>query len=396
MYKFVLPLFLATLFFACGEDDDNSPVEDDPDTELVENFKLSGKIDNAAGQEVTVETFSQNGVITVARTTTDNDGNFEIIGNIPDFGIYQLRVGSGKEHVIPLTLVPKDKVKINTTLEKMATEPNLSGPEWTGTLNEYMELVAEFNRKQPALLQKQGTVSDEQLQDEYLALKKPMDDFAVSTMTKQPENPFNVVLAMSLTPQMGFEKWDPSYLDAMKRVHEAYLKRFESSPMTNTLGNQIQQIEAALANYEATKANQKTDGQAPEISLKTPKGKTITLSSLRGKYVLIDFWASWCGPCRKENPNVVRIYNKYKDKGFTVFSVSLDKDAEAWKRAIEADNLSWPNHGSDLLMWDSPVREKYGFDGIPYTVLVDPDGNIVATKLRGTALEQKLEEIFAN
>jgi thiol-disulfide isomerase/thioredoxin len=146
--------------------------------------------------------------------------------------------------------------------------------------------------------------------------------------------------------------------------------------------------------YEEFLASNGGGKVAPEIALKSPEGKVIKLSSLRGKYVLIDFWASWCGPCRKENPNVVRLYNKYKNKGFTVYSVSLDKDAAAWKGAIASDGLVWPNHVSDLLHWNSPMPALYGFQGIPYTVLVDKEGKIIATGLRGETLEQKLSELL--
>lgn len=133
---------------------------------------------------------------------------------------------------------------------------------------------------------------------------------------------------------------------------------------------------------------------APEIGLNTPVGNQLLLSSLRGKYVLIDFWASWCGPCRKESPALVRLYNKYKNDGFTIYSVSLDKNKEKWVDAISKDGLEWPNHVSDLLQWKSPMIQLYGFNSIPYTVLVDTDGKIIATGLRGQSLEQKLKEIF--
>ena len=129
---------------------------------------------------------------------------------------------------------------------------------------------------------------------------------------------------------------------------------------------------------------------APEIALKNPGGTDLRLSALKGKIVLIDFWASWCGPCRKENPNVVKLYKKYKNQGFEIFSVSLDQDQNAWKGAIEKDGLIWPNHVSDLMGWQTPLVQSYGIQGIPHTVLLNREGNIVGVGLRGAQLEQKL------
>jgi thiol-disulfide isomerase/thioredoxin len=114
---------------------------------------------------------------------------------------------------------------------------------------------------------------------------------------------------------------------------------------------------------------------------------------LRGKYVLVDFWASWCGPCRQENPNVVAAYSKYKDKNFTIMGVSLDKDKASWVQAIKADNLTW-TQVSDLQYWNSAVVPLYSIEGIPFNVLVDPQGNIIASNLRGNGLMQKLDEVL--
>lgn len=134
---------------------------------------------------------------------------------------------------------------------------------------------------------------------------------------------------------------------------------------------------------------------APEITMKDPEGNLLSLSSLRGKIVLIDFWASWCGPCRKENPIIVEIYKKFRSKGFEIFSVSLDYNKDAWIRAIRTDNLIWKNHVSDMKHWESSVVSLYGFDGIPFTVLLDRNGNVIAKNLRGRELEKKLNELLA-
>ena len=131
----------------------------------------------------------------------------------------------------------------------------------------------------------------------------------------------------------------------------------------------------------------------PEINLPDPNGNLVALSSLRGQVVLIDFWASWCRPCRQENPNVVAAYKKYKDKGFTVFGVSLDKTKAAWTNAITQDNLTW-TQVSDLKFWQSEAARAYGVSSIPFALLIDADGKVIGKNLRGAALQQKLAEVL--
>jgi peroxiredoxin len=140
-------------------------------------------------------------------------------------------------------------------------------------------------------------------------------------------------------------------------------------------------------------ANGWTGKKVPELALPDTEGKTITLSSFRGKYLLVDFWASWCSPCRQENPNVVRAYQEFKNKNFTILGVSLDKEKDPWIEAIRQDKLEW-TQVSDLKYWNSKAVELFKFEGIPFNLLIDPEGKVIAQELRGTDLENKLKEVL--
>jgi thiol-disulfide isomerase/thioredoxin len=384
-------LFSVLILFACGNAENN----DKQDT-LEDNISINGSVQDGANMAIYLEALSQQGSIKVAEATTDANGHFELKGNVPGMGIYQLRLGESQDKVVPLTLSPNDKVTMKTTFNEFAVRPNVSGTEWAKPMNLYMEKYALFMGQQMQLNSLQGQLSEDEMMVKYLEIRKPLDDFSREQMNKDPDNPFNIILSTSSTPNMGFKDWDPTNLDVLKKVAEAYKKRYKDSPMAATMENQVFQIESAYNEFLNAGANPAQGPVAPEISMKDPNGKVLKLSSLHGKIVLIDFWASWCGPCRRESPNVVKLYKQYKDKGFTVFSVSLDDDAAAWKKAIAADGLIWPNHVSDLKGWETPMVQTYGISGIPHTVLIDKQGKIIATGLRGESLEQKLKELFAN
>ena len=179
-------------------------------------------------------------------------------------------------------------------------------------------------------------------------------------------------------------------------------REFSNSLTADEIEKNISLLDTALLNLEyvkqlkeiaAIKRRVEIGNPAIDFQALTPDGKEIKLSDSFGNYLLLDFWASWCGPCRKENPNVVKAYKKYHPKGFNVFSVSLDKKKEDWVKAIAADSLTW-NHVSDLRFWDSKPAKLYGIRSIPSNVLIDPSGKIVGRNLRGEDLDKKLEDLY--
>ncbi len=191
----------------------------------------------------------------------------------------------------------------------------------------------------------------------------------------------------------------------LEKVANGISETYPDHRITKSFNEDTERMRAQVAEQqrlEEIKNSVSAGAQVPEISLPDPNGNVRNLSDLRGKVVLVDFWAAWCKPCRMENPNVVRMYEKYNPKGFEVFSVSLDglpnqqNPAQLWTEAIAQDGLSWENHVSDLKGWKSEAVSTFGFQGIPYTVLVDRDGTIIQTNLRGAALEQKLEELLGS
>jgi thiol-disulfide isomerase/thioredoxin len=379
----IIPIVYFT-FYSKNTNGDNTEKPKD-------NFSISGKIVGAGGFRLYVEAPSDRGMIPVADTSINADGSFRLNGNVPGLGFFLLRLGENQENVIQVTIEPNNKIALNTSLDNFKYKPNMSGPSWTKTLNRHQDVLRVFESDQKALIANEMSASKEEVNQAFMNSKKKVEDFAKANMIADPGNAYNIVLSMALLPTTSFDQWDPENLKVLEAVAQGFESKYYGQPAAKTIRGQVDQIQSAYSQYAST-----TNGTitAPEIAMKNPEGKDLKLSDLRGKVVLIDFWASWCGPCRQENPNVVRLYKKYQSKGFTVFSVSLDEDMNAWKSAIQKDGLIWPNHVSDLKGWQTPLIKTYGFEAIPFTVLVNKEGKVIGTNLRGEQLEQKLEELF--
>ena len=235
--------------------------------------------------------------------------------------------------------------------------------------------------------------SDESLKVNEMMGKLNNKQVGVTELLEEAKNAANPLTAMFFAlSNVSGTKAD---VELLKGIVAKMRDKYPKISYTSELDQFTTQMEAQIYQEETTAAI-KGGAEAPNIALPNPDGKVIELKSLRGKVVLLDFWASWCGPCRRENPNVVNVYNKYKDKGFTVYSVSLDRPGgmENWKAAIAADKLSWPNHVSDLQHWNSAAGRLYGIQSIPQTFLLDKEGRIVGENLRGPALEPAVKKLL--
>ncbi|NNC83252.1 MAG: redoxin domain-containing protein [Flavobacteriales bacterium] len=355
---------------------------------------VSGNLENAAGQEVSLQVFD--GSSPASTAVVGSDGSFALDLQNPSLDYFKLSVGGGDPVVLIFDSTHTD-IHIEGDADDFIRTYSVSGSPDSEVMKEFFVLTERFqhdldsvkglSKSLPtntdpmiriALSQEEGKMTR--------AFEKELKELAMENLDSPA--------ALSIISAVDIR----GALTEYKKVSSAMKEVIPSSPYLTSLNSKIQQMEQALAQQkqqEQAMAKLKSGEPAPEIDLQDPDGKFVSLSSLKGKYVLIDFWASWCGPCRRENPNVVKLYEKYGGDRFEILGVSLDSSKDRWLKAIEKDGLDWL-HVSDLKKWNSVAAADYGVRSIPFTVLVDPDGNVVATKLRGKALEDKLAEIFGS
>jgi thiol-disulfide isomerase/thioredoxin len=349
-------------------------------------FELKGKLSNTHGENIYLEQLSPEAVKPVDSVKIDENGEFKITPNISETGFYRLKLSD--KNFATLILDAGQHVTVSGDAQDLGNTYQVEGSPDSKLFWDLNQKSAKNYRQRDSL---QKTFQA------YVNMFK-MDSLKIDSMSKALEKPYTALIDKHNKYLKSFVEKNNSSFASLAAIQQLQIEEF--------LPTYVKLDEGLFAKYpnsdyiksfHASVASQKKlaiGTEAPEIKMSTPDDKTLSLSSLKGKVVLVDFWASWCMPCRAENPNVVKAYNTYKSKGFDVFSVSLDNNKDKWISAIAKDGLAWTNHVCDFKGWQSPVVQLYNFNGIPYNVLLDKKGNIIAKNLRGEDLEKKLSEIF--
>ncbi len=341
-------------------------------------YIVKGLAKNAKGKNVYLESY-----VDVAPAIIDTvrveGGKYKLKGFVKEPGIHAIRIGKDKYIFF---LLDNYHVKIDFDLEDLDNY-SITGSPYGQTIKEMLKRSKESSKRLNALTQEYRNAQRapnfmaeaRRIQTEhtqtvvrhYAYLKGLIDTvqnpiigvFAANMIDAQSESGFLMEYAKKVSQQAPNSKFVKRFVNQMKRYR-------------------------GLAIGE----------EAPDIDLPTPEGGSMPLSSLRGKVVLLDFWASWCKPCRMANPHLVSLYKKYRSKGFTIYSVSLDRTKSRWVNAIKQDNLIWDSHVSDLKFWQSEAAKTYKVSSIPKTFLIDREGKLIAKNLRGQQIDKKLEELF--
>ena len=374
---------IAVLLFSCkGKSDEKA-------------FEVSGTITNNSATMIYLEHLP---MATAQATVVDSarlgkDGKYALKSGSLESSVFNLRLDRS---AYPFASVINDvkKVTVNVTFSKENKEfPEKYEVKGSDASNKMKDFMFAFNS------QLQGIYFKDQLADS-LQKAGASDSAIMALQTERSKlaNDARALLDSSLrqSDNPALTMFVLGYYQSTANIAGYQLAGLNENEVKKIIDELAAKFPAHTRLAEIKKSLAGLVGSpAPEITLPDPNGTPVILSSFRGKYVLVDFWASWCKPCRQENPNVVKAYNRFKDKNFAILGVSLDRPGQKddWTNAIMQDKLTW-THVSDLMYWNSPIVPLYNISGIPYNVLVDPEGKIIGEKLFGEALEEKLAEVL--
>jgi len=347
-------------------------------------FTVSGKIAHVQKQPVFLYYLPSDGnhPQVLDSSTLGSDGSYKLKTVAKEEGLYFVSLPTGLQAVFI-----NDNDDITFNIDSLSSRhPEVKNSDATTDLYKFIGTFIQKDSVIEASYQ-QGQQGPDSVKATAMTnvqgQVKQLNDFIKRTVSES-NSPALIQFALGQAASMQMMPFDDLYKLASDAAN-----RFKQN---NGLATMKARLQTAIDDAKP-KTYPLVGKPAPNLTMQDVNGKPVSIADFKGKYLLVDFWASWCAPCRQENPNVVAAYNQYKDKNFTILGVSLDDDKQSWIDAIKKDGLAW-NHMSDLKQWASPAVETYQFDGIPFNVLIDPQGTIIASSLRGPELEAKLAEVL--
>jgi len=339
---------------------------------------------------IEVSSKDQNPVVLDSAKLPHGNGSFSVSGLTRGEALYELVFG---ENIVTVPLINDvSDVRVNVDLGKKDDFYDVKGSEASSQLKDLITTFGKKNYEVERTMADLDSLKGANAADSQLIAGTNKKNDAIRDLNNYLKQFLNTNtngtisgLALSWASRSFSRSEFESSLNDMVR-------KFPDNALLTGIKKSYDKQIAAMQGQD-NEMNSWVGKQAPELSLPDVNGKSVSLDSYKGKYLLVDFWASWCGPCRAENPNVVSVYNEFKGKNFAILGVSLDRERDAWQEAIRADHLAW-THVSDLKFWSSKAVETFKFNGIPFNVLIDPQGKIIAQGLRGDDLEKELRTLL--
>ena len=362
------------------------------------NVRIGGSLNGANAEEVYLRELGNESTSRSDTTQMDANGKFAFKHKISQPTFYSLTVNN---MAITLLAHPGEKITISGDARHLPLTYSVNGSADSRNIQllqrrlEHTVFVGDSLEKTLKLYEGNRNYVNIQRQFQLNYLNE-VDSLRAYNIRFMENNPRSLVVIYALYQQLSQDNYlfnEEEDIRYFRKADSTFYRRFPKVAYVNTLHANVIRMNEHYNTLMLNRMLSMLGQDAPEIALPTPDGRIMSLSAIKGKYVLIDFWASWSAPCRTENMNLLNVYNKYRDKGFEVYQVSLDQSRSSWERAIKEDGLTWINV-SDLKFWDSDAVKLYGVETIPANFLVDRDGTIITKNLKGDALDKKLSEIF--
>jgi peroxiredoxin len=388
MKKFLIILIaIAVTMAACGPN---------------KRYKIQGKLVNSTDEIIYLKEMTTVDYIPVDSSRIDKNGTFNLSGKNRKPAFYMLYLS--KNNYVTLIITPGEKVilsgdarNINHSYKVKGSKDSELAMELNDTVNEVLKKMENLSKIYNDSLNFGNSKNILAVRNMILKMHDSIENqhriYSAKFIQAHPNSLASLMaLYQELSPRRSLFSITEHY-KLFRMVDSIMMKTCPEADAVQSLHSRMNDLNEQQNKEAEVQRRLALGAVAPEITLQGPDGKIIKLSSTRGKYVLLDFWASWCGPCNQEIPNLVQVYWKYKNHGFEIFQVSLDKNKESWLKSITQNGLAWPNV-CDFMMWNSPVVSLYNIEEIPNNFLLDQDGRIISKNLIGKDLDVKMKEIF--